>query len=81
MQPDQTLRQPEARQDNDLRQELPEAVFAGECGDPIWEYAAHPAQTHDPALPAQQRHDDESSPREQRVRPGRVIDLIDRRSR
>ena len=81
MQPDPTPRQPEARQGDDFPRQPSEAVFAGECGDPIWEYAAYPAQTQDPALPAQQRHDDQTSPREQRVRPGRVIDLIDRRAR
>jgi hypothetical protein len=81
MQPDRTPRQPEARQDDDLPQELLEAVFAGECGDPIWEYAADPAQARVPALPAQPRHDDETGPREPRVRAGRVIDLVDRRAR
>jgi len=83
MQPDETPRQPQALQpdDDQAPRRLAEAAFAGECGDPIWDYAAYPAQTQDPALPAQQRHDEETSPPEQRVRAGRVIDLVERQAR
>ena len=84
MQPDETPRQPEALQPDDFPAPPPQprpALAAGECGDPIWEFAAYPGETLDEALPAQQRQDDQAAPREDRLRAGRVIDLVDRQAR
>ena len=83
MHPDETPRQPQALQPDDFPAppqsppQRPPALPAGECGDPIWEYAAYPGETQGAALPAQQRQDDETAPREDRLRAGRVIDLVE----
>jgi hypothetical protein len=87
MQPDETPRQPQALQPDAFPERPPAppqprpALAAGECGDPIWEYAAYPGETLDEALPAQQRQNDQAAPREDRLRAGRVIDLVERQAR
>ena len=52
---------------------------AGECGDAIWECAAHPGGTVDGADRAVDATPPQPGGREASVRAGQLIDLVERR--
>ena len=83
MHPDETPRQPEARQPEDPPSAPPRqpGFGAGECGDAIWEVHACEGGTVEESTAA--RAGDEAQPggRDPCVRGGRFIDLVERRPR
>jgi hypothetical protein len=83
MQPDETPRQPEARQTDTFppAAHVMPGLGAGECGDAIWEDSACPGETVDRAAPAPERRDAKPVADEGCIRGGRFIELEERRPR
>jgi hypothetical protein len=85
MHPDETPRQPEARQPEDFPPASlrPPGMSAGECGDAIWEASAYQggmvdASPNPPGGEGAQRGVQPGS-NETGIRGGRFIDLVERR--
>ena len=78
MHPDETPRQPEARQPEDFAPPRPPGLGAGECGDAIWEGSAFEGGMVD-ASTSDHREAAQPGGHETGVRGGRFIDLVERR--